>query len=71
MNETQIAPPSHRDRIAGWLVLPMAVLRLNQFLVARVLLRVANRPANSRVIYPALFSGIAIGCGWRLLGGIA
>lgn len=68
MNETQKAPAAPRERIAGWLVLPVAVLWLNLILVVRVLLQVANRPANSRVIYPALFIDIAIGCGcvWLL-----
>lgn len=68
MNETLQAPFPPRARIAGWLVAPVAVLWLNLILVARVLLQVANRPANSRVIYAALFVDIAIGCGcvWLL-----
>lgn len=61
-----------KEKIAGWLVLLPIILWLNLFMVAKVLMEVVNRPANSRIIYPALVVDIAIGCGcvWllRLLG---
>lgn len=57
-----------RERIAGWLVLLAVILWCNLFLAAKVIMEVVNRPANSRIIYPALFVDIAIGCGciWLL-----
>lgn len=68
MNDVQDESNAAREKIAGWLVLPVAILWVNLFLAAKVLLEVANRPANSRILYPALYTDIAIGCGciWLL-----
>ncbi len=57
-----------RERIAGWLVLLAVILWFNLLLAAKVIMEVVNRPANSRIIYPALYVDIAIGCGciWLL-----
>jgi hypothetical protein len=57
-----------REKIAGWLVLLAVILWFNLFLAAKVVMEVVNRPANSRIIYPALYVDIAIGCGciWLL-----
>jgi len=57
-----------REKIAGWLVLLTVILWTNLFLAAKVIMEVVNRPANSRIIYPALYVDIAIGCGciWLL-----
>lgn len=57
-----------REKIGGWLVLLVVILWVNLLMVIKVLLEVADRPANSRIIYPILFIDIAIGCGcvWLL-----
>jgi len=63
-NEGAIA----REKITGWLVLLAVILWLNLFLAVKVIMEVVNRPANSRIIYLALYLDIAIGCGciWLL-----
>lgn len=68
MNETQNEPVVAREKIAGGLFLLALILWVNLFLAAKVLLEVANRPVNSRIIYPAFFIDVAIGCGciWLL-----
>ena len=68
MNDLQNEPVVAREKIAGWLVLLAVILWTNLILAAKVLLEVVNRPANSRIIYPALFIDIAIGggCVWLL-----
>lgn len=68
MNDAGCESTPAREKIGGWLVLLVVILWVNLFLVAKVLLAVADRPANSRIIYPALFIDIAIGCGcvWLL-----
>lgn len=68
MNDPKNENFSAREKIAGWLVLLAIILWLNLFLAAKVLMAVANRPANSRIIYPALYVDIAIGlsCVWLL-----
>ena len=68
MNDAHDEPVAARERIAGWLVLLAVILWVNLLLTVKVLLAVADRPANSRIIYPALFIDVGIGCGcvWLL-----
>lgn len=68
MSDIQNEPVVAKEKIAGWMVLLAIILWVNLILVARILLKVVDRPANSRIIYPVLFIDIAIGSGciWLL-----
>jgi hypothetical protein len=67
-NETSSENAAAKEKIAGWLIAVAVVLWFNLLLAMKIFLDALNRPANTRIIYPALFVDIAITCGciWLL-----